>query len=242
MLSILLELGRETARIVLSSPCVICGNELPWRERTESCCRNCWRNLPRLDRGKCHRCAIPLSAAEPRIDFSCIPCRNRVWSLEWIDAWGPYDQGLDVLVQAFKFARHDFLARPLAGLLLETWIARGDWDFDAVAGIPMHSAKRRKRGFNQAELLAREFARLTGLPHHSSLLIQKQQRATQASLPRDARTTNVRGIYTALRVPAASSILLIDDICTTGATLNAAAGALMAQGARRVCGLVVARA
>lgn len=237
-----MELGRETARIVLSSPCVICGNELPWRARTGSCCGDCWRNLPGLDRGKCQRCAIPWSGDEPRFDFFCIPCRNRVWDLEWIDAWGPYDRGLDVLVQAFKFARHDFLAGPLAGLLVETWRARSDTDFDAVVGIPMHSAKKRQRGFNQAELLAREFARLTGIPHRPSLLIQKEQRATQASLPRDARTKNVSGIYRAVRVTPASSILLIDDICTTGATLNAGARALLAQGARRVCALVVARA
>lgn len=233
------DIGREAARIVLGSPCVVCGNELPWVRRVGSCCGSCWGALPRLQ-GRCLRCAIP--APEDCQDFLCIPCAAGESDLEWLEAWGRYSGGLDRLVTAFKFLRHDFLASPLAELLLAALRRREDCDFEVVVPVPMHPARQRRRGFNQAELLARRLSRLSGIRCHTGLLAKIGEREIQSSLPREQRVANVRGVYRASPQARGQRILLVDDICTTGATLRACARALMARRASRVCAVVVARA
>lgn len=235
-------IGREAARIVLCSACVVCAEELPWRQRHASCCLDCWQRLPRLRAGKCRRCAIPWEGALFNADFLCIACHQREDDLEWIDAWGQYSGGLDLVLRALKFSRHHFLAPSLSQLLLEVWRERADLDFDTVVPVPMHRGKLGQRGFNQAELLARTFARRARLRCEPFLLEKIRERAAQASLPKEDRAANVRGIFRADRECASRSILLIDDICTTGATLRACAAELIRAGAARVCALVVARA
>lgn len=233
------DIGREAARIVLGSPCVVCGRELPWVRRMGSCCAACWRNLPRLE-GRCLHCAVP--APEDCLDFLCIPCAAGESALEWLEAWGRYGGGLDRLVTAFKFLRHDFLASPLAELLLEAMGRREESAFDAMVPVPMHPARQRRRGFNQAELLARHLSRLSGIRCQSHLLVKTGEREIQSSLPREQRVANVRGVYRASQQARGQRILLVDDICTTGATLRACAEALVARKAARVCAVVVARA
>ncbi|MFP5247249.1 MAG: ComF family protein, partial [Thermoanaerobaculia bacterium] len=78
--------------------------------------------------------------------------------MDWCDAWGEYRGSLEQLLHALKFQRHDFLDDALAGLLEDTLRARGDLAFDAIAGVPMSRSRERKRGYNQAELLARALA------------------------------------------------------------------------------------
>lgn len=235
-------IGREAARIVLCSGCIVCGAELPWLRRRGSCCIDCWERLPRLDKGRCSRCAIPWEGPSRNDDFLCIPCQDREDHLGWIDAWGRYSGGLDQVVQALKFSRHHFLASALSELLLEAWRKRDDLSFDVAVPVPMHRIKLRKRGFNQAELLATAFARRAGLRCEPGMLGKFGERAAQASLPKEDRGANVRGIFRAAEGCGSKSILLVDDICTTGETLRACAAELMGAGARRVCALVVARA
>ncbi|HEU5162977.1 MAG TPA: double zinc ribbon domain-containing protein, partial [Thermoanaerobaculia bacterium] len=129
-MSVLLEgilfLGRETLRIVLPSACAVCREELPWRARAGSCCEACWGSLPRLDGVRCRRCAAPWPGAPEGADFLCLHCAAIPNDpLDRIDAWGAYEGGLERLLVAFKFERHDFLDEPLARLLLDAWISRG---------------------------------------------------------------------------------------------------------------------
>ncbi|MGK2857267.1 MAG: ComF family protein [Thermoanaerobaculia bacterium] len=161
--------------------------------------------------------------------------------LEWIDAWGRYEAGLAELLQAFKFRGHDFLARHLAGLLATVLEERGGIDFDRIVPVPMHRGKRRKRGYNQAALLAHALGRAAGIEVDEELLTKVEERETQASLPKAARRTNVRGSYAAAPGARGLSILLVDDIATTGETLRACALELQRRKARGVAALVVAR-
>lgn len=234
-------LGREALRIVLSSPCVVCGRELPWRERTASCCGLCWSALPRIDGASCVSCALPLPAGTAP-ESVCLHCSIDPLPLEWCAAWGVYGAGLDAIMQAFKFRRHDFLDVPLAGLLKETMERRGDFEFDAVAAVPMHRLALRRRGYNQAELLARALARLTCLRFESALLEKTADNRTQSTLARPERAANVRQVYRASQRAGGRSILIVDDICTTGETLRASALALLHSGASRVCAITVAKA
>jgi ComF family protein len=254
--------GREALKIVLPSWCIACGRELPWKERTASCCASCWSALPKITTPKCRSCARPLPAAlsvpggqlsaphrEPAQTTDdqppttiCLECQLHPLPVDWCDAWGHYRGPLERLLQALKFERHDFLDHALGGLLHETLRERGDLAFDALAAVPMPRSRERKRGYNQAELLGQALARRGGIRCDMTLLTRRGERATQSTLQRRARAANVRGAFAASSLVKDRSILIVDDICTTGETLRACAAALREAGAARVCAIAVAKA
>lgn len=229
-------LGREALRIVLPSWCAACSRELPWRERTASCCASCWALLPRIGTQKCTSCARPYDG-----DL-CVPCVNDPLPLAWCEAWGLYSGPLRQLLHALKFERHDFLDDALASLLEETLRERGDLEFDAIVPVPMTDSKRRRRGYNQAGLLARALSRRLAIPCDMTLLVRRSDRATQASLPKRDRAANVHGAFGASPRVHGKSILIVDDISTTGETFRACAAALAAHRPARVCAVAVAKA
>ena len=106
----------------------------------------------------------------------------------------------------------------------------------------MTRSRERRRGYNQAELLSRALARRVALDCDMTLLTRRGTRAAQSSLPRRDRAANVRGVFVASSRVKGKSILLVDDICTTGETLRACADALLGGGAARVCAVAVAKA
>ncbi len=226
--------GREALRIVLPSWCVACQRELPWGDRTASCCAECWSALPKITGAKCVSCALPLPGGE-----ICIECSESPLPVDWCEAWGAYRGPLERLLHALKFERHDFLDDALAALLEESL---RDRQFDALAAVPMHAAKERKRGYNQAELLGRALSRRIGIGCDMSLLARQRERATQSRLPKRDRAANVRDAFVASEGAKGKSILVVDDICTTGETLRACATALKRAGASRVCAVAVAKA
>jgi ComF family protein len=232
-------IGRETAKIVLHAPCVVCGNELPWGSRTASCCAACWASLPPISASKCRFCAAPWSGDDP--GFVCVPCLTDRLPVDWMEAWGCYRDSLEQVLHAFKFNRHDFFAGPLAGLIEQTLRRRGDLAFDVVVPVPMHRAKLRRRGYNQAELLARALARRIGIRCEPELLTKTRDLDAQSKLARNARAANVRGAFLASPRVASRRILLVDDVSTTGETIRACAGELARAGAERVAAAVVAK-
>lgn len=234
-------IGREALRIVLPSWCVACRAELPWRDRVGSCCLSCWRSLPQITGPTCRSCALPLPASG-LTDPLCIGCSADPLPVGWCTAWGRYDGVLERVMHAFKFERHDFLDKPLASLLDETLRTRGDRDFDCIVPVPMHRSRQKQRGYNQAELLGRALSKLTAIPCRPSLLVKRVEKETQSSLARAARRGNVRGVFSASETINGRSVLLVDDICTTGETLRSASRELLARGAARVCAIAVAKA
>lgn len=233
--------GREALRIVLPSWCVVCERELPWHERTASCCDACWALLPKIETAKCRSCAQPLPV-ERAANILCLGCQEDPLPVDWCDAWGEYRGSLERLLQALKFERHDFLDDALAGLLHDTMTGREDVAFDAIVAVPMSRARERRRGYNQAELLARALSLRTAIRCDMTLLARRGERATQSTLPKRARAANVRGAFAASPRVKSKSILIVDDICTTGETLRACAAALRDAGAARVCAIAVAKA
>lgn len=159
----------------------------------------------------------------------------------WTEAWGHYRGALERVLHAFKFERHDFFAAPLAELIESTIRARGDVAFDAVVPVPMHRSKERRRGYNQAELLARALARRIDAPCRPGLLTKRFETPAQSKLARAERAANVRRAFTASPRANGRAILLVDDVSTTGETIRACAGALLRAGAARVCAAVAAK-
>lgn len=204
-----------------------------------SCCAGCWASLPKIKGSKCSSCALPLAGEG---EARCISCQLDPLPLGWCEASCHYRGPAERVLHAFKFERHDFFDAPLAALLDETLRARNDLTFDALVPVPMTRARKRRRGYNQAELLARQLARTTGIACQTKLLTKRVGRATQSTLARAARRANVRDAFAASPSAAGLSLLLVDDIITTGETLRACATALVRQGAERVCAIAVAKA
>lgn len=240
MIEALSRLGREIGQMVLPSWCVVCNEELPWRDRVASCCRRCWDALPRIRTGQCRSCAMVWSG-EAGGDL-CIECQLDPLPVDWTATWGHYRGGLERLLHAFKFERHEFLADPLAGLLAGVVEEHPHRDFDVIVPVPMHRRKERKRGYNQAELLAMELSKKLRVRCDPSLLVKTRERQTQSMLARNERAANVRGAFAASPRVDGRSVLLVDDISTTGETLRACAADLVRAGASRVCAVAVAKA
>jgi ComF family protein len=144
-------------------------------------------------------------------------------------------------IHALKYNARLPLARPLAQLLA-TSLHNQPWQIDALVPVPLHANRQRTRGFNQSLLLARELARQTGLPMWTQALARVRDTPTQTLLGAEQRRENVHAAFrgTEARIKT-RSILIVDDVLTTGATLDACAQALVAAGARHVWGLAVAR-
>jgi len=174
--------------------------------------------------------------------YVCFNCVRDPLPVDWCDAWGEYRGSLERLLHALKFERHDFLDDALASLLEETIRARGDLAFDAIVAVPMSRTGERRRGYNQAELLARALSCRLGVRCDMTLLARRGRRATQSTLPKRERRANVKGAFVASSRVKGTSILVVDDICTTGETLRACATALRDAGADRVCAISVAKA
>ncbi len=161
---------------------------------------------------------------------------------------GLYEDPLRTAIHALKYEGKRQLAAPLGQLLLATYrrqmqgaaLAR----FDAVLPVPLHPRRQTERGYNQSALLARELSRGAGLPLLADALLRRRDTPQQVGLDPPARRANVAGVFACPTDHAAlegKTLLLIDDVCTTGATLAACAGALRAAGARAVWGLALAR-
>ncbi len=116
--------------------------------------------------------------------------------------------------------------------------------FDMIVPAPLHPSRQRYRGFNQAELLARELGRILGVAVRTDVLRRVKATSTQTALNRSERAENVVGVFAASKpsLVEGQSILLVDDVLTTGATMRDASRVLQNNGARRVAVVVAARA
>ncbi|BDC50919.1 competence protein ComF [Bryobacterales bacterium F-183] len=192
---------------------------------------------------QCARCRAPFLNPETLNDDGICPaCHAEPEGLDYAWSYGSYDGTLRRLIHVYKYERVDTLAGPLARLLIDA-LPR-DEQFDLIAPMPLHWRKQWDRGFNQADLLAREVADWTGIPYEGRLLRRVKASPAQAGLSFAARQSNVKGVFRVRRnsVPG-KHVLLIDDVLTTGATAASAARLLRRTGgASRVSILTLARA
>lgn len=163
-----------------------------------------------------------------------------VVQLEWC---APYSGPARACLHALKYGGELRLVQPLAELVAERW-RRAGVGGDVLVPVPVHAARRRQRGFDQAELIARAAARLLQIPV-APALERAAQTAAQHELGRRARATNVGQAFAVAaahrRAVAGRWVVVVDDIVTTGATLSGCAAALYAAGAAAVSGVAVAR-
>jgi ComF family protein len=196
-------------------------------------CASCRAKIRRLEEPLCPRCG---AEGESR---RC-PCRARLRHLSRLRAAAAYEGSLERAIHRFKYEGWRALARPLARLL-EDRLAVDGVPAAVLVPVPLHASRRRARGYNQSELIARELGRSL---HVNLVPALERVRDTppQVGLDRIHRRENVEGAFRWRGEQLAlEPVLLVDDVATTGATLEACATALKASGAGSVTGIVLAR-
>jgi ComF family protein len=234
---------RATVDAILSvilAPCC-CACDQPLEHPTHGpVCGRCWQSILPLTPPLCDRCGDPLPTWRTISTAlaCCARCRRTVRAVDRARTIGAYDGALRAVVHALKYDGRRSLARPLASMMRR----RGEDMLDGAAcavPVPLHRSRLRHRGFNQAGDLARHI----GLPVVHGL---RRTRATptQTGLAAGRRHRNVRDAFAVTRAAASligSTVVLIDDVRTTGATLDACARVLKAAGVKEVRALTAAR-
>jgi len=175
-------------------------------------------------------------------DGLCARCRTSPLQIERIRSVAYFEGVLRKAMHSFKYRRRAVLAEPPGDLMAAYW-RQHPMIVDVVVPVPLHAARLRQRGYNQAALLARHMARRVGLGVDEVTLVRQRATASQVELDAKQRRENVRDAFACSGDGlAGKQVLLIDDVCTTGATLEACAVALGEGGARGVQALTLARA
>ena len=153
-----------------------------------------------------------------------------------------YQEPLRSYIHALKYEGHTDLARPLGHLLAHAY-QQYHMHTDLIVPVPLHVQRQKARGYNQAQLLAAACAEQLRLAWHHTLLTRVRATSSQVSLSPQQRRQNVLHAFRCMQPQEVRNrrVLLIDDVCTTGATLEACSTPLIQAGAREVWGLVLAR-
>lgn len=200
-------------------------------------CEACTAQLQWVTSPLCNRCGRPVS----RPTDCCKVCQERPLPLNQIRAAVLFAQPVSKLIHNMKYNGAFALSKPLAQMMADAWQT---WHMpvELVLPVPLHAERERKRGYNQATLLTRDFCNLVGLPYVEDGLLRTRFTTPQVGLTAVERLKNVQDAFVAQTSVVNKHILLIDDVCTTGATMAAAASALFSAGASVVSGYCVARA
>jgi ComF family protein len=194
---------------------------------------------------KCGRPIVSTAVMEGIFSPLCHLCRTGVYDFDEARSFGAYTPRMSRAILLLKYGHVTPLGSWFAQLLAYSVRKQlADFNADAVVPVPLDRARYRERGYNQAELIAKPLAGILGIPFRSYLLVRTRPRPNRLRLTRRERWETVRGAYAPCeRAPVDNlQVLLVDDVFTTGATLDACSRALRGAGAARVVGLTVARA
>jgi ComF family protein len=232
--------GEAAVSLLFPPHCAACGRDVASGLHL---CAGCGEKARRIEPPFCRRCSEPFAGAIDG-EFECPNCADR--DLHFDCAVAPFlSRGVvREFIHRLKYDRETFLRRPLAAWLAEALtderLARQP--FDLIVPVPLHAARLRERSFNQAALLAALLSEHCGVPTLECLR-RIRYTSTQTRLDRHERTENLRGAFR-VRDPAAlqgSHLLLVDDVFTTGATVDECARVLRLAGAASVRVATVAR-
>jgi ComF family protein len=229
--------------------CAGCGSRLG-PETVRRVCASCLDHIERLDEPLCAVCGLPMDSAARASGEWCMRCSQsppHFGKARAITRYRPGHHGDDdtvpSIIRRHKYGLDQSLALALAECLGDK-LPFADEDYDIVIPVPLHRSRLRWRGFNQAALLASAVARRLERPLDVTTLVRMRATPPQTSADHRERQLNVRRAFAVKRPGRVANrcVLLIDDVMTTGATVDECARTLLAAGARRVDVLTLARA
>jgi len=213
--------------------CVQCGKVEVWL------CDKCEQKLPLLTRSVCPSCGQPLDDKT-----SCPTCRTSALRVAPIRAAFPFDEdAVRTAIHALKYRRATGIVVPLARQMAEAWRFHR-FQSDLLVPVPLHPLRELKRGYNQSELLASALGEQVRIPTALHALQRVRETKSQTKLKRHQRRENVEAAFDCSPGADFSGqvVTLVDDVATTGATLDACAAVLLAHGASTVNAFTLARA
>ncbi len=212
--------------------CLLCGKEDTYL------CPQCLTQLPRLDRQRCVRCQEPSAFGKTHP-----ACRTRNVADGSISALNYKDPGVLKIIKVFKYNFVSDLSKPLGSMIVEVLqnqeLAGYFKDFTIVP-VPLHSKRHNWRGFNQAELLSNRLAQALQIPLNSGLVARRKSTKPQVKLSAAERKKNLENAFLILQSPANQKILLVDDVITSGSTINELAKLLKKHKVAEVWAITVA--
>lgn len=222
---------RLSLPLQLNAPCLLC--QQPLFRAADAICYRCHHDLPST-RWPCPQCGLQRSAA----NGPCYHCQNTTPPWHSLVAVSDYCAPLDKLLHRFKYRGQFWLATPLARLLLLALLAErrtrpSPWP-DLLLPVPLHRQRQWRRGFNQTALLAQPLSHWLQIPLDSDVLIRYKESQAQHTLGHTERQTNAQHSYAVTRPLTGLRVALLDDVVTTGATIQVLSQMLLAQGAAEV--------
>jgi len=215
----------------LPQRCVFCGAARPH----DGICAGCRNDLPGRGAPRCPVCANLTTAAQV-----CGECLSRPPTFSRTSVAASYRFPMDSAILRLKYAGDLAIAEPLAALLAEQMAHEPPPDL--LVPMPMAPSRLRERGFNQALEIARGLSSRLNLRLATDVCHRTRHSPPQTSLPWDERRRNIRGAFACGKDLTGKRVAVVDDVLTTGATLDELAGILLRAGAAEVVGWVVARA
>jgi ComF family protein len=223
--------------------CLLCGSKKVFQEGCRIC-KECLDSISFISHPFCTRCGNPF-LTETTHDHVCGNCLNQKPSFNHVRALGRYEGALATIIHNLKYKQKFSMIHLLRFLL--THMPNHDIIFssyDLLIPVPLHRSRLRQRGFNQSVLLGNILKKKYRLPLCTGILKRTAPTLPQVTLPVQARKLNIKNAFHVKKIQSVEgkNILLIDDVYTTGSTMNECARVLKKSGASRVDGFVVARA
>lgn len=232
-------LGESFLNIIYPPLCLLCERNL---EGERLLCIRCRHSLVHEETISCGRCGAPEYSGDG-CDRSCI-CRNLPEELMRVRSVARYEGTVRDLIHMFKFAGYRGLHSIMADIMMETGRSMISRDRDPIVmGVPLHRARRRERGYDQAAVLAKAVAEGLGVECARGVLVRQKHSRPQSELSLDERRENLEDAFVVRNASEVEGriVLLVDDVVTTGITLGSCARALGSAGARGTLALTFAR-
>jgi ComF family protein len=234
MLTLFQKFSQPLFDLLYPPVCLNCKSSDSWL------CPDCLAKIEYIHPPICERCGT----AKPDGDRHCEQCRNNpLLSIDGIRAAAYFEnESLRPAIHFLKYKNHKVVAAILAEILADA-CRRFDLSGDVIVPVPLHITRYRERGYNQSELLARQLGRLLNRPVDTTTLARVRKTRSQMELGAGERHQNVADAFACINDSLAGQVvLLIDDVCTTGSTLDACAKALKQTGGAFVWGVTLAKA
>ena len=217
--------------------CFNCNIDLPMKEQG-FLCKDCLKKLKKPGPFICQRCGITLKDGGAHC-FNCRGTKAKHFKCSLIRSSLDFNESSRALIHGLKYEKYTNIAKFLAPLMQKTLLENPDFlEAEYFVPVPIHKKRLKKRGFNQSEILAKELSALTNIPVLNALIRIKNTKS-QTKLTKKERAENIKEAFVCPEPKEIKkkAIILIDDVCTTGATLEECAKVLKKAGAREVYAL-----
>lgn len=218
--------------LIYPPKCIICDNIIEFGSKN-FLCSDCDDLFEAIDSQRCKKCSRPINYGN-----FCSICNTKKFLFNKNYSLFLYDELISDLIHRFKFKNHPAIGKGLGKIMADRINFDLPEKMDYIIPVPIHKIRRRARGFNQAEILAREISKKLNLPVRNNILKRVKNTKPQWHLNSHERENNLLGAFISKDV-SGKNIILIDDIFTTGSTINKCAEVLMNAGAKCIVSLTL---